>query len=72
MTSVQEMDKYRNEPAYVVSMENMLSAHTLPVGPEITTFTEEVWAQAFQRALMGEISSMEMLETLDQCLNGEM
>lgn len=72
MTSVQEMDKYKNEPAYVVSVENMLSAHTLPVGPEITTFTEEVWAQAFQRALMGEISSMEMLETLDQCLNGEM
>ena len=23
-------------------------------------------------SLMGEISSMEMLETLDQCLNGEM
>ena len=53
-------------------MDNMLSAHTLPVGPEITTYTEEIWAQTFQRALMGELSSMEMLEQLDKCLNGEM
>lgn len=71
MSSVQTMDKYQNDPAYKVSMDNLLSAHTLPVGPELTTYTEEVWAQSFQRALMGEINSMEMLEQLNQCLNGE-
>lgn len=72
MSSVQEMDKYQNEQAYKVSMDNMLSAHTLPVGPEITLYTGEIWAQTFQRALMGEITSMEMLEQLDKCLNGEL
>ena len=72
MSSVQALDKYKNDQAYKVSMDNMLSAHTLPVGPEITTYTEEIWAQTFQRALMGELSSMEMLEQLDKCLNGEM
>lgn len=68
LESVQKMDKYQEDPFFATSIESLEFSHPVPTNPEFTTFSEEIWPQTFQRALMGEISSLEMMEILQDTL----
>ncbi len=68
LESVQSMDKYSQDPFFSASIESLSFSHPVPTNAEFTPFSEEIWPQTFQRALMGEIDSQQMMQILQDTL----
>lgn len=68
LKSVQELDHYAQDPFFATSIDSLEFSHVVPTNAEFTAFSEEVWPQTFQRALMGELTSRQMMETLQNTL----
>lgn len=68
MESVQNMEKYAEDPFFAASIDSLKFSHPVPTNAEFTPFSEEIWPQTFQRALTGEITSQEMMEILQDTL----
>ncbi len=69
--SVAAMDKYQKDVFFKTSADSLTFSKALPIKSTMSSFTEEVWPQTFQRALLGEITSEKMMEILNDSLDGK-
>ena len=70
LESVQKMDKFQDNVFFKASIESLPDSHLLPITTTMSQFTNMAWPQNFQRALLGEITGEEMLQNLNDVLNG--
>lgn len=68
MESVQKLDKYQSDPFMKISIDSLPDSKMLPPVPNMGQFTEKIWPQTMQRALLGEISSEQMMQILSDSL----
>ncbi len=61
---VTKEDKFTSNKSQLVSMANLDAAKTFPVVPTFGDWSEKLWPQTMQRALLGEIESKEMMQIL--------
>ncbi|QTL97313.1 extracellular solute-binding protein [Iocasia frigidifontis] len=64
LKSVARMPKFQDDPFYKVSMEAADYAKTWPPLPGVGYITSSLWQELMQKALLGEISSQEMLDQI--------
>ncbi|WP_366657867.1 sugar ABC transporter substrate-binding protein [Fodinicurvata sp. EGI_FJ10296] len=61
-----------HEPRFVqATVDSLPFANTLPPTPEASDFVNSVWPTNMQRALLGEISSEEMMQNIEELFHGE-
>lgn len=69
--SVAKMPYYKNDPFQKASTESLPFAGVFPVRAEMGEWIEHTWPATFQRALLGEISSAEMMKILADAMAGK-
>jgi multiple sugar transport system substrate-binding protein len=68
MKSVMNLPKYKEVPFMSISIDSVEDAVMAPVVSNMGVWTEKVWPQTMQRALLGEIDSKQMIEELAKAL----
>lgn len=68
MSSIAEQEKYQSNPFFKVSIDSLADAYPVSASPLMGQFTENIWPQTIQRALLGEITSQEMIDILESAL----
>ena len=61
---------FQSNPFQKISIEYLSQAKMVSIVPTMANFTSTVFPQTLQRALMGEITSKEMIQTLADALKG--
>lgn len=68
MASVQKLEKYQSNPFHKISIDSLPDSKMNPPIPKMGQFVEKNWPQTMQRALLGEITSKEMMQILSDSL----
>jgi multiple sugar transport system substrate-binding protein len=71
LESVSQLDKFQNDPFYKVSIDAAEYAKTWPALPGVGYITSSLWQEQMQKALLGEITSQEMLDQIAENIVGE-
>src|SRR5699024_3668440 len=71
VSPVTEDPEFTEDKFCAASMEYLDDVKTFPVVNTFGDWSETVWPQTMQRAMMGEIDSAEMIEILADNLAGE-
>ena len=71
MSSVAKLEKYQSNQFHKISIDSLPDSKMNPVVPTMGQFVEKNWPQTMQRALIGEITSEQMMQILNDALKSK-